>query len=196
MCSSSITIFHQIQNRLEQLMPANEVANDESDYKHLLTSIRNHTLRMRQMATAIKAFRIGIPLLLEVKGLSDRVLRSASQQSMKHLERLEDRHQKYLESCATISRFTSLTEQRATLGEKIDICRVSIEDHLADAVPFIISDSPKPTVTQHRSKLRIELPDFNGEPFQWATFWKLFSRLVDKEEDLSEEKNCTYLSRL
>ncbi len=73
-CSSSITIFHQIQNRVELLMPANEVANDESDNKHLLTSIRNHTLRMRQMATAIKAFRIGIPLLSEVKGLSDRVL--------------------------------------------------------------------------------------------------------------------------
>ncbi len=111
---------------------------------------------------------------------------------MKHLEHLEDRHQKYLESCATISRFTSLTEQRATLGEKIDICRVSIEDHLADAVPSIIPDSPKPTVTQHRSKLRIDTK-LNGEPFQWATFWKHFSRLVDKEEDLSEEEKLHLL---
>ena len=72
------TVFHQIQNRLEQLLLPDEVANDEPEYKHLLASV--------------KTFRIGIPLLSEVKTLADRVLKSASQQSMKHLERLEDRH--------------------------------------------------------------------------------------------------------
>jgi len=186
-------VFRQIQNRLEQVLPMDEVAKDETEYKRLLASIRTYTLQMRQMATAIKAFRIGIPLLSEVKTLADRVHRSASQQSMKHLERLEDRHQKYLESCATINRFSSLTEQRVTLGDKISVCRVSIEDHLAGAVSSGIPDSPKPSTTQHRSKLRIELPDFNGEPLQWTTFWKLFSRLVDKEDDLSEEEKLHLL---
>ena len=111
---------------------------------------------------------------------------------MKHLERLEDRHQKYLESCATISRFPGLKEQRVTLGDLISVCRVNIEGHLAATVPSKIPDLPKPSITQHRSKLRIELPDFNGEPLQWATFWKLFSRLVDKE-DLSEEEKLHLL---
>ena len=69
------TVFHQIQNRLEQLLHPDEVANDEPDYKHLLASIKTSTLQVRQMATAIKAFRIGVPLLSEVKTLAERVLK-------------------------------------------------------------------------------------------------------------------------
>ena len=149
------TVFHQIQNHLEQLLHPDEVANDEPDYKHLLASIKTSTLQVRQMATAIKAFRIGVPLLSEVKTLAERVLKNASQQSMKHLERLEDRHQKYLESCATISRFPGLKEQRVILGDLISVCRVNIEGHLAATVPSKIPDLPKPSITQHRSKLHI-----------------------------------------
>ena len=73
------TVFHQIQNRLEQLLHPDEVANDKPDYKHLLASIKTSTLQVRQMATAIKAFHIGVPLLSEVNNtLAERVLKNAS----------------------------------------------------------------------------------------------------------------------
>ena len=107
---------------------------------------------------------------------------------MKHLERLEDRHQKYLESCANISRFPGLKEERVALGDLISLSRVNIEGHLAANVPSKIPDLPKQSITQHRSKLSIDVPDFNGEPLQWATFLKLFSHLVHKEDLSKEEK--------
>ena len=125
------SIFHQIQNHLRQLLHPDEVANDDPDYKHLLASIKTSTLQVRQMATAIKAFRLGVPLLSEVKTLAKRVLKNASQQSMKYLEWFEDRHQKYLESCAIISRFPGLKEERVALRDIISVCRVNIEGHLA-----------------------------------------------------------------
>ena len=46
---------------------------------------------------------------------------------------------------------------------------------------------------QHRSKLKIELPTFSGDPLQWNEFWKLFSRLIDKETDITNEEKTHFL---
>ena len=46
---------------------------------------------------------------------------------------------------------------------------------------------------QHRNKIKIELPTFSGEPLKWTNFWKLFSRLIDKEDELSEEEKTHLL---
>ena len=47
--------------------------------------------------------------------------------------------------------------------------------------------------TQHRSKLKIELPTFSGDPLQRNEFWKLISRLIDKETDITDEEKTYFL---
>ena len=75
-------------------------------------------------------------------------------------------------------------------------------DNPIDKKPFCHPDSAvthqaSPIVAPQRSRLKLDLPTFDGNLLSWRDFWSLFSSILDKEPDLSDEqKGCVLIKSM
>ena len=44
------------------------------------------------------------------------------------------------------------------------------------------------------SQLKLKLPNFNGDPLEWRTFWNLFDSLISQEKGMIDEQKACHLT--
>ena len=91
------------------------------------------------------------------------------------------------------------------LKGELDACIDKIQFLAADVAaakdkathpPLLTSTSERPHYSSGRSDLpTIDVPTFNGDIMEWATFWAAFKSTVDCRKDLSNTKKLIYLRK-
>ena len=46
----------------------------------------------------------------------------------------------------------------------------------------------------YHSQLKLKLPNFNGDPLEWRTFWNLFDSLISQEKGMTDEQKACHLT--
>ena len=189
-------LFERIQERIESLTTAEDQAKDQATVDDQRSGIQTIQRLFRSTLATGTIYRTGALLKEEVEAFTRRK-DFANPQALTVLEQLEAQQRLYRESLFGYDEHKELQEHSTFIRDTLTSMRERVEDCIkAAAAPLPLVASPAPTASketpQRRSKIKIELPTFDGNSLKWTEFWNLFSRLVSKETDLSDEEK-TYL---
>ena len=145
------------------------------------SDIRTHIDSIQELQMALIAYWEGFSLKNDLQKFSKRKDFSNSQ-ALTLLERLDARQLSYDHYCYGCEHYHSLAMQSSSISELSEALRERVESAIPSSSPIvpISATSSSVSTTQHRSKIKIELPTFSGEPLKWTNFWKLFSRLIER----------------
>ena len=188
--------FELIQARVEQVANPEELKSDEATLKDQRAGIS--TVR-KMMETTLKAHEFHV----EGKCLYEDLEEFAACRDFSNpqvftlLQSFEQRHLQLRRTTYAYEVFKDIQDLMKLLKSNLASLRSKVEEAVSTPTSIPMVSTPRSGTarepTQDRSKLEIELPTLSGDPLQWNKFWKLFSRLIDKETDITDEEKTYFL---
>ena len=192
--TDNISAFDLIQDRVDDLSTDDAFANDEADVMEQRRMNFELLESYQEYVEAAKAWHTGDGLQDRIQDLLDSDV-SGPYQRQKYEQVNADfeefrRTSKRLHASKELSRLKDILrplihEVGLKMAKDLHIhSDSSTTSRSSDGSPAAATSAP------YHSKLKLELPKFSGDVFQWKAFWNLFSTVLEREHLSDYEKIC------
>lgn len=154
--------------------------------------VQDTASRLRQLISLQKAYAEAKDLQQNIATLEEAMANDPSQSYGRPIKDIDTQ----LQAFATMLKQGTVPHKDTIYDMKTDLkaryTKLLVTDENARSATGS-TPSTGSTAAQKYRLPRFNIPEFNGDPMQWATFWQRFSSSVDSNSNLNEIDKLTYL---
>ena len=194
---SALDLYHRAEEIQEELVALHTRAADTT-LRELDLSLQTLSKEMSQMKRKLREMESYHPLV-ELQQKITELIRKIDRIRAKEAQKLEEQKREEAQK---------LEEQKREKAQKLeeqkreDALKVQLESVRAAAAAHPHSSSTTAVSTPHESrhlflssKIKLEVPKFDGNPLHWFQFWGNFEELIASNTSLTNIEKFTYLNQ-
>jgi hypothetical protein len=167
--------------------------DEQANLEQLESDVEATASQLRQLIAMQKAHAEVEDLQQTMTTLEEAMDKDPSQSYTRPLKDIDAQ----LQSLSRLLKQSTIPHSDTIYGMKVDLkaryTKLLVADENAHLVASSTPGTSSSTPVQKYRLPKFTIPEFNGDPMQWATFWQRFSSSVDSNVHLNESDKLTYL---
>ena len=174
---SALDLYHRAEEIQEELVALHTRAADTTlrELDLSLQTLSKETSQMKRKLREIESYPPLVKLQQQITELIRKIERIRAKEAQK--ERLEEQ------------------KREDTLKVQLEYARAAAAAHPHSSSTIAVSTPPESRHLSLASKIKLEVPKFNGNPLHWFQFWGDFEELIASNTSLTNIEKFTYLNQ-
>ena len=174
---SALDLYHRAEEIQEELVALHTRAADTTlrELDLSLQTLSKETFQMKRKPREMESYPPLVELQQQITELIHKIERIRAKQAQK--ERLEEQ------------------KREDALKVQLESARAAAAAHPHSSSTTAVSTPPESRHLSLASKIKLEVPKFNGNPSPWFQFWGDFEELIASNTTLTNIEKFTYLNQ-
>ena len=182
---SALDLYHRAGEIQEELVALHTRAADTTlrELDLSLQTLSKETSQMKRKLREMESY----PPLVELQQQITELIRKIDRIRAKEAQKLEEQKKEA----------QKLEEQKRedALKVQLESVKAAADAHPHSSSTTAVSTPPKSRHLSLASKIKLEVPKFNGNPLHWFQFWGDFEELIASNTSLTNIEKFTYLNQ-